>query len=70
MAFLMQMEGPTAIPEIALDYRHVEAIGVMLTIVPEEIEEEENAKPLVELRNYFPETWLWKLSRTGWVVLT
>ena len=27
-------------------------------------------EPLVELRNYFPETWLWKLSRTGWVVLT
>ena len=25
-------------------------------------------EPQVELRNYFPETWLWKLSRTGWVI--
>ena len=24
-------------------------------------------EPVVELRSYFPETWLWKLSRTGWV---
>ena len=26
-------------------------------------------EPLVALRNYFPETWLWKLARTGWVAL-
>ena len=60
--------GPLAIPGIAPDH----AVDYLTSsrLEPEETEEEENAKPLVELRNYFPETWLWKLSRTGWAVLT
>ena len=35
--------------------------------VPEESPEEQLDEPLVAIRSYFPETWLWKLSRTGWV---
>ncbi|XP_071492286.1 pregnancy zone protein-like [Diadema antillarum] len=40
---------------------------VAMMFIPERVELEpaDEARPLAELRNYFPETWLWKLSRIG-----
>ncbi|XP_071492309.1 alpha-1-macroglobulin-like [Diadema antillarum] len=40
---------------------------VPITHIPDRVELEpaDEATPMAELRNYFPETWLWKLSRMG-----
>ncbi|XP_070542070.1 LOW QUALITY PROTEIN: alpha-2-macroglobulin-like [Ptychodera flava] len=55
--------GPEAIPE-AQEMDIAEA-DERVAFIETEVGEDENFSPLVEIRTYFPETWLWKLQRVG-----
>ncbi|XP_071480619.1 pregnancy zone protein-like [Diadema antillarum] len=56
------LPGPGANVRFVLDSE-----PVPITHIPDRVELEpaDEATPMAELRNYFPETWLWKLSRMG-----